>query len=134
MANVTITAASVVPGSDAELDILYAGAAITAGAACMKDGSNLAQLADANDTAKDEFYAIAASTGVLNQPFVLIKKGSITIGGTLVAGTEYFLSRTPGAICPFADLTTGDKVIRIGYASTAAILILDPKNLDIILA
>ena len=41
-------------------------------------------------------------------------------GPTLVVGSIYVLSSTPGKIAPEADLVTGDRVTVIGYGSTAA--------------
>ena len=51
----------------------------------------------------------------------------------LAAGTDYYLSGTPGGICPRADVTTGDDPIRIGMALTTAHLQLDFADPDVTL-
>jgi hypothetical protein len=53
------------------------------------------------------------------------KAGDITIGATLTAGTAYYLSDTPGGICPVADVGTGESVCLLGLAKSTTFLALD---------
>jgi hypothetical protein len=53
------------------------------------------------------------------------KDGQVTIGATLVPGTDYYLSDTPGGICPIADVGVGEYVCRVGVALSATVLDLD---------
>lgn len=127
MADITVTAASVVPGSDAVIDRGgTAGATITAGQVVYKEAaSGTYKLADANSATAEvrQPDGIALNGASANQPIAVQTGGSITIGATVVAGTTYVLSSaTAGGIAPQADLTTGDDVVILGVAtSTSAI-------------
>ena len=48
--------------------------------------------------------------------------GLVNLGATLVVGQVYCVSATAGAICPYADLTTGEFVCILGIATSAALL------------
>lgn len=126
MTDVSITAASVVSGSD---DIEYgvlAAEAVTAGKVVYKNAAGKWALADSDGAA-----ALHAAKGValngasLNQPLAVQKSGPITIGGTLVAGDPYYLSNTAGGICPKADVGTGEEVVLLGLAASTTVLDLD---------
>lgn len=47
---------------------------------------------------------------------------TITIGATMTAGVAYYLSDTPGGICPVADLASGEYPCIIGIAKSASLL------------
>lgn len=46
----------------------------------------------------------------------------VNLGATLVVGTVYAVSVTTGAICPVADLASGDYITTLGVATTASLL------------
>ena len=125
MADLTITAASVLKGTGAITETLIAGAAITAGQSVYKDASdaNKAKLTDADSAtaAARVFYGIALNGAASGQPVVVQTGGIITIGATVAVGVAYYLSDTAGGICPFADLESGDypTIIGIGVSTTA---------------
>lgn len=124
MADLTITAANVVKGANSRIEQGTAGAAITAGQVVYKDDAGKYQLAD-NDSATAEAKAprgIALNGAAANQPLAILRHGDLTIGATLVAGTTYCLSSTAGGICPQADVASGDDVVVMGVAKTAAVL------------
>jgi hypothetical protein len=125
MADITITAANVVAGSDASTENGIAGATITAGQVIYLDSStNKYGLAD-SDSATAGIRAprgIALNGAAANQPLGVLRSGTITIGGTLTAGVAYYLSNTPGGICPVADVGAGEYSVLLGLATTAAIL------------
>lgn len=131
MANLTITAANVVPASGAINEYGYlAGASITRGQSVYLDTSaNTWKLADSNDTA-----ATAGSGGVgiaLNdagsgQPVAVQIGGSLAFGSILTTGLIYCVSATAGSICPYADLTTNDRVTILGVASSGTTLVVRP--------
>ncbi|MCV9965461.1 hypothetical protein OIU34_26640 [Pararhizobium sp. BT-229] len=128
MANLTITAASVVAGANAAIEGGTAGEAITAGQAVYKSSTTKKwMLADSNSATAEARQAtgIALNAASLNQPIDVQKGGDITIGATLVPGTAYYLSDTPGAICPLADVGSGEYVCLLGLAKTTAVLALD---------
>lgn len=131
MVDLVVTAASVLPGTNATTLTGTAGATITAGQVVYLDEATTGEwlLADADS-------ATAAARGLgkigiaLNgasdgQPLKVQTDGSITIGATMTAGVAYFLSDEPGAIAPYADLLTGDYVTLVGVATSTTVLNLE---------
>lgn len=128
MADISITAANVKLISGPTED-MKAGAAFAAGQVGYKEAStSLAKLAD-NDSATAEVRAahgMALNGAAVDQPVRMARNGAVVeVGAVLTAGTDYYLSGTPGAICPRADVTTGDDPVRIGMALTVSRLQLD---------
>lgn len=124
MADITITAANVVGGSSAR-DYGTAGEAITAGKAVyLSAATNKWMLADNNSAtaAARKAGGIALNGAALNQPIAVQKKGEITIGATLTPGAAYYLSDTPGGICPVADIGAGEYYCLLGLAKSATVL------------
>ena len=123
MVDLTITAASVVAGSNSARDSGTAGEAITAGQAVYLDtATNRWMLSDNNGTGTRSVKGIALNGAAAGQPIAVLKGGDITIGATLVAGTDYWLSATPGGICPRADLAAGMDTVQIGVAKSTTVL------------
>jgi hypothetical protein len=124
MTDLVITAGNVVKGTGATTETLIAGASITAGQSLYKDASdsNKAKLFDADSAtaAARSFYGIALNSASSGQPVVVQTGGNITIGATVAVGVAYYASDTPGGICPFADLESGDypTIIGIGISTT----------------
>lgn len=125
MTDLVVTAASVVAGSNATRASGSAGVAITAGQSVYFDTSVnkwlLAQSTSATAGA-NHVGGIALNSAALNQPLNVQTSGDITIGGTLVAGSAYYLSTTPGGITLIAGVTTGDAVCQIGLAKSTTVL------------
>lgn len=128
MADITITASNVklISGPTKRR---IAGAALTAGQACYQaSATKKAGLAD-NDSPTAEIRAIdgiALNGAAAEQPVEIAINGAvISVGAVLTAGVDYYLSGTPGSICPRADVTTGDDPVRIGIALTTSNLQLD---------
>jgi hypothetical protein len=125
MADLSITAANVVAGSDATKEVGTAGETIAAGKAVYKSSSTgLWMLADSNSATAEAKRAggIALCGSSLSQPIFVQTSGPITIGATLTAGTAYYLSDTPGGLCPLADIGSGEAVCLIGLAASTAVL------------
>jgi hypothetical protein len=124
MADISITAANVVPGSDAVRESGTAGATITAGQLVYLDTSDMKfKLADSNGAAALRVPNGIALNGASNgQPLSVQKGGDITIGGTLTAGIPYFLSDTPGGLCPLPDIGTGEYSCIVGIAKSTSVL------------
>jgi hypothetical protein len=122
MADLTITATQVLPGTDSEGAQFaqgLAGATITAGQVLyLEASSNTYKLADNNDTSS----ALAVAAGIaLNgassgQPVRLQTAGPVTIGAGAApaVATIYVLSATAGGIAPSADLATGNRATILG--------------------
>jgi hypothetical protein len=124
MADLAITAASVMAGADAVLEHGRFGDTIIQGKVVFRDVDTLRyEIAD-NDgaTALKTARGIALNAGADGQPGTIHRQGDLTIGAVLVPGTKYCLSSTAGGICPQADLGSGDKVVIIGVAKSAAVL------------
>jgi hypothetical protein len=124
MADISITAANVVAGSDAVRESGTAGATVTAGQLVYLDPSDMKyKLADSNGAAALRVPSgIALNGAANNQPLVIQKGGDITIGGTMTAGVAYYLSDTPGGICPVADLGSGEYPCIVGIAKSTSVL------------
>lgn len=125
MADLSITAANVVAGSGAETENGILGATVTAGQVGYKDSADGRwKLADNNSAtaAVREPQGIFLNGGAAGQPVSVLKSGLLTSGATLTAGVAYYLSDTPGGICPVADLSTGEYPSFIGIATSASVL------------
>jgi hypothetical protein len=109
-ADVTITAASLVPGANAQVRQGVAGVAITAGQLVYIDTTtNTWKLTDANlSAAAADVDGIAGNTAGAGQALTVITADDdLTLGGTTAKGTIYIASGTAGGIAPAADLVTG---------------------------
>lgn len=123
MTDISVTAGNVVAGSNAVTESGFAGAAITAGQAVYRDTAGLYQLADSNGAAALRVpRGIALNSAGANQPLVIQRQGDITIGATLTAGVTYYLSDTPGGICPLADVGSGEYACIVGIAKSTTVL------------
>jgi hypothetical protein len=125
MADLTITATSVIPGAAAVLEQGIFGETITAGQPVYKAAATQKWMKADTDSATAEVRvatAIAVTGGAVNQYGLVQKSGSITIGATLSAGVAYYLSGTAGGICPVADVAAGDYTQIIGLATSTTVL------------
>lgn len=125
MANLTITAASVIQGEAAVTEQMVAAVAITAGQVVFRDPVTFrAGLADNNSAtvAVRRVRGIALNGAAVGQPVLVLRSGLITIGATLPRGVAFYLSDTPGGICPVADLLTGEFPVILGIAISTTVL------------
>ena len=124
MADLTVTAANVVKGSDAKTQVGIYGATVTAGQTVYADPSDSNKFkpcdADSATAAARVTRGIALNGGANNQPAAVQTDGLITIGAAVVAGTIYVQSDTPGGIMPAADLEAGDFVTVLGVGVSAS--------------
>jgi hypothetical protein len=128
MTDISVTAASVLAGTDATIENGSAGEAIAAGKAVYKSSTTKKwMLADSNSATAEARKAtgVVLNGAALNQPVTVQRAGDITIGATLTAGTDYYLSDTPGGICPRADIGSGEYVCLLGLAKSTTVLALD---------
>lgn len=129
MADISVTAASVVAPSNARLLRGIAGEALSAGQVIAKNASNRIVKADANavdgedpDTYLRNCKGIAVTSAAANQPVFYMNEGSLTFNAALTAGVVYVLSGTAGGIAPVADLASGMDVVILGVASSTTVL------------
>jgi hypothetical protein len=88
--------------------------------------SNVAELADASAIATAQVLGLVLVGAFTNQPVVVLSEGSIdqsdwsavTSGGTLTAGSVYYLSATEGQMTTTPPSGDGDTVVRLGIAIT----------------
>lgn len=128
MADLSVTAASVVAGSNANIEHGTLGETVTAGQPVYKDSTTKKWMkADSNAAGAEarQPLGIALNGGAINQPVAVQKSGDVTIGATLTPGLAYYLSDTPGGICPIADVGSGEYVCLIGMAKSASVLAID---------
>jgi hypothetical protein len=125
MADISITATSVVAGGGAKISDGVAGVVVTAGQVGYFDASTGTwKLAD-NDSATAAQRSpggIFLNGAAAGQPVKVLTEGPVVIGATLTAGVVYYLSATPGGICPVADLVTGKYPTIIGIARSTTLL------------
>lgn len=124
MADVTVTANSVQPGTDTQYADGILGATVTAGQTVYLDtAANTFKLADANASAATAVLAgIAMNGGAAGQPVKVAISGSINPGFTVTVAAIYVLSATAGGIAPVADLATGHYSVIVGMGVTASSL------------
>ncbi|HEY3694067.1 hypothetical protein [Phenylobacterium sp.] len=125
MADIVVTAASVLPGAGAVIAQGTAGETITAGqAVALNSATGLYMKADAdNATAALRVAAGIALCGASNgQPISVQTAGKVTLNAALTASEPFFLSATAGGICPKADIATGMYTQLIGMADSTTVL------------
>lgn len=125
MVDLTVTPANTI-GNVSEHGV--AGETITAGQAVYKDATTKKWMkADSNSATVDARHAIgiALNGAAINQPVAIQKSGDITLGATLTPGVAYYLSDTPGGVCPVADVGSGEYVCLLGVAKSATVLTID---------
>jgi hypothetical protein len=131
MANLSQTAANVAIGSrETRTQIVQAGESITQGMPVyLSTVDNKYYQSDANGSATTaQCNGIALTPASSDGYFVLALPGTgakLNVGATLTVGQTYTVSATKGAICPIADLTTGDYPTILGVAATTALLSFD---------
>jgi hypothetical protein len=123
-ADVSITAANVVPSASAKIKRGTAGAALTAGQLVyLESSTNTLKLADANSaTAEARVVAgIVINSAPTGGPVHYVwRDPALVLGGTTAKGTIYVLSATAGGVAPAADLTAGwyPHVLAVGVSAT----------------
>ena len=126
MVDLTITPANVVAAGNTSSVDGIAGAVITAGQVVYKEASSGQwKLADNNNATVEARTpgGIALNGAAVGQTIQVAVSGDVTIGATLVAGSPYYLSETPGGIQPQADMiTVGEQINLLGLAKSTSVL------------
>lgn len=125
MADIAITAANVIATGGARQVDGVAGAAIVAGDMLYRDAAtHTYKLADCDSgtAAVRSPAGMALNNAAIGQPIKLAKSGAVTVGAALTAGVTYYLSPTPGKICPIADVQSADYPVIVGIAKSSSIL------------
>ena len=123
MADLVVTATTVLKGTGMTVQTGTAGEAITAGQPIFRDtatGATNGQFlkCDNNDNLRNfACDGIALNSPAAGQPISYGSGGEYNPGATVAVGTAYYVSSNPGGICVETDLLTGMKVIFIGVAT-----------------
>lgn len=120
MADITITAANVVPDAGFTFRDCISGATLTAGMAVYLDpaDSNKAKGAITTNATTANVLGIALHAALAGQPVRVMTGGTITIGGTTAVGIPYLTSDNAGGLAVLADNGAGDYVTFIGIGTS----------------
>jgi hypothetical protein len=109
MADLTQTAASVLPETDAETRVVTAGGTITAGMAVYRDSADSKYKALDAGGSDNAPAGIALNNASNGQPLAIQTEGDINLGATLIVGECYCVSAAnAGKIAPIADVIAGN--------------------------
>lgn len=127
MTDLVITATDIKGTPDAT-GLCAVGATIAAGDVVANDANGAIVLADANGgTGATNVLrvpiGIALNAATAGQPVGYARPGkALTISAVMTAGLDYWLSGTPGKICPRADVATGMTPVLVGLARSTSSL------------
>ena len=130
MADLSVTAASVVPSANVARSIKTAAEAIDAGETVAVDSSGELILTDATDTTKIDVVGMAICSAADGQPCTYARIDAALVLGTAVTnGAPIYLSETPGKITiTLADLTTGSTPVICGTGDGTSTIEWDATN------
>ena len=123
MADVSVTAASVVKTDDTAVREGIAGGTVTAGQTLYKDATDSSKLkpAVATGLATAAVVGIALHGAAADQPVQYATRGNLTFNAAFTVGTTYVLSAaSAGGIAPVTDLTSGNYPTTLGIATTTS--------------
>jgi hypothetical protein len=123
MADLTVTAANIIPATGAVILSGIAGGTITAGQAIYEDGAagSVLKAAQGTTLAASRVVGIALNGGAIGQRIAYIQSGNLAVGTILTVGQTYVTSAAvAGSIAPLADLTTGHFPAILGIATTTS--------------
>lgn len=128
MADISITAASVVAASSGRTKQVTAGGTVTRGMPVYKDTSdnNEYKACDANAQASSICDGIALNDAADGQPLTVCEEGNITYNAVLTKGEIYCVSENAGGICPEADVGSGEYMTVLGVATSTTVLKFKP--------
>jgi len=118
MAELVITAAQLLPTANAPASKIVSGEAIAIGDVIARDDNGKGVKADANGAAplNAPIGIAVCSSAAAGQSILYVSSDSnFKIGATVVNGTPYYLTATPGKIGEFSDLAAGMSVCQVGY-------------------
>lgn len=131
MSALTVTADSVVWVSGSAPVTKSAAVAITAGQCLYAASSSTVGLAQNDGTAAEvDAVGISLNAAAIGQPVAYAPHGAvINIGATTAKTTTYMVAAAAGGVAPQADLDSGKRICRLGYATDAVgAFVIDIKN------
>ncbi len=127
MADLSITPANVVPGSDAVIvKGATAGATITAGDSIYIDAADRGKIkpCDADAAASAVCAGIALNGASDNQPVSYQSGGSLTIGATVVIGVSYYVTPNAGGLGVWAEVLSADYATLVCIGKSVSVVML----------
>lgn len=134
MADITVTAATVAQSTGAQTVNGLAGETITAGQSVYLTAAGVWMKAQCDNTAIEagsggnSNFGIALHGSLSGQPLTVQISGIITIGATVVVGTDYVISATAGGIAPKSDLVSTNKITHLGHGATSGTIDMASKR------
>jgi hypothetical protein len=123
MADLVITPANVLEGTQARKQTRTAGAVITQGDSVFVDTSGQMQAAlKGVDAASAAAVGIALNSAESGQPVTFQSGGELDVGSTLVVGETYVVGAAAGGIAPVADVVSSEFSTILGVATAAGVL------------
>ena len=120
MADLVVTATSVVKYTGAKTGQGIAGETITAGQALYLSTTNLLMKADDTTALKAACVGIALNGGAINQPIQYVTSGGINPGAAVAVGLTYGLTDTAGGIALISERASADFMTILGIATTTS--------------
>ena len=122
MADLVVTAANVIRGTNATIGTGDAGETITAGQSIYKDTTDLNQYkrCDNSAEASARIAGIALHGASDGQPIQFVIAGDINPGATVTVGEIYVVSTNAGGIAPEGDLASTEYVSILGIGTTTS--------------
>jgi len=123
MADITFTAASIMPGANAQTQEVTYGATITQGQFVYLDTTTgTYKLADVTAEATAAACGIALTSGASGQPGIIQTAGYVTTSAHLSLAAPVLILSDDGKACPSADLANNDYITIIGAAASTTSL------------
>jgi len=123
MADLVITAANVLEGTQARKQTKTAGASITQGQSVFVDSTDQLQPAQKDvDAGTAAAVGIALGAAEAGQPVVFQSGGEMDVGSTLVVGETYVVGAAAGGIAPIADVISTEFSTILGVATAPGVL------------
>ena len=136
MADISVTASSVVPSATATIARGTAGATITAGQPLYQDANNKLQPAAQTSSTTAHMVGIAVDNASSGQPVEYVSLGDVTFNAVLSPGKMYVLGANAGGISLSADLDAAGANTRygnfVGVATSSTNLRVGIVNSDVL--
>lgn len=120
MADLSITASEVIPGTGAKLGIGEAGEALTPAQPVYRKTDGKVYKADADALASAASIGLTTCTAASGQDVIYQWAGPLTIGASasVAQGQVYCVSATAGGISPEGDIASGKYVTVLGVGNS----------------
>lgn len=126
MAILTRTSANFKLTSTSELkkSLVTLGETVEVGQALYKDTDSKYYKLRSTSSLTPQSIVVAATAGDLDDSISILYEGAYEPGATLVVGELYCAAPTvnAGEYLPFSEVTSGEKIIYIGYATSTSVL------------